>query len=177
MNRLRAIICEPCPERDAKRCRHLCQMFVGWRLNASKPTIVGLGSGTLEIDALIGQCTFQDEPIVGFPIAQELFAWMTKELSAQQIPARNLACTEGRRFSLLMFCGTQRQRKRFFPMEKSCAPRRCTSARVTAIVRWQQTRLSITPNCERFRSGRLDGRKLFQSPLPYTWSTRTYRTV
>ena len=60
-------------------------MFCGWRLNASKPLLVELGSGTLEIDVLTGQCAFQ-KATVRLPIAQELSSWIHKEFSMFHIP-------------------------------------------------------------------------------------------
>lgn len=65
---------------------NLCQMFCGWRLNGSKPMLMELGSGTLEIDVLTATCTFQNQLTIPLPIAQELSSWMQKELSAHQIP-------------------------------------------------------------------------------------------
>jgi hypothetical protein len=65
----------------------LCQMFCGWRLNGSKRMLVELGSGSLEINALTGQCNFQDRPISQVPIAVELTAWMRQDLEIHRIPA------------------------------------------------------------------------------------------
>lgn len=64
---------------------NLCHMFCGWRLNASKPLLVELGSGKLEIDALTGQCAFQ-KAAIRLPIAQELHSWIHKELPLLHIP-------------------------------------------------------------------------------------------
>jgi hypothetical protein len=63
----------------------LCQMFCGWRLIASKPMLVELGSGTVEIDALTGQCTFQNKPTPQLPIAEDLLAWTKEELTSHHI--------------------------------------------------------------------------------------------
>jgi hypothetical protein len=41
----------------------MCQMFCGWRLIESKPNLANLGSGTLEIDTITGQCLFQGKSI------------------------------------------------------------------------------------------------------------------
>jgi hypothetical protein len=60
-------------------------MFCGWRLNASKPLLVELGSGKLEIDALTGQCAFQ-KATIRLPIAQELSSWTHKELPLLHVP-------------------------------------------------------------------------------------------
>jgi hypothetical protein len=65
---------------------NLCQIFCGWRQMKSKPMLVELGSGILEIDVLTGQCMFEDKLTVQLPIAVELSSWMQKELSSQQIP-------------------------------------------------------------------------------------------
>ena len=64
----------------------LCQMFCGWRLVGSKRTLAELGSGTLEIDALTGQCQFQGKPILQLPIAMELAGWMKQDLATHRIP-------------------------------------------------------------------------------------------
>jgi hypothetical protein len=73
-----------------KRMQHvadiLCQMFCGWRLIESKPMLVDLGSGTVEIDALTGQCTFQNKPTPQLPIAGDLLAWTKEELVSHHIP-------------------------------------------------------------------------------------------
>ena len=66
-------------------------MFCGWRLVGSKRMLVELGSGTLEIDALTGQCQFQSKPIVQLPIAIELVGWMEQDLATQRIPTNVLA--------------------------------------------------------------------------------------
>lgn len=65
---------------------NLCHIFCGWRLIASKPILVELGSGKLEIDALTGHCAFQKEREIRLPIAEELSSWMQKELSVLRIP-------------------------------------------------------------------------------------------
>jgi hypothetical protein len=68
----------------------LCQMFCGWRLVGSKRMLVELGSGTLEIDALTGQCQFQGKPIPQLPIAMELVGWMKQDLATHRIPTTRL---------------------------------------------------------------------------------------
>ena len=77
-----------------KRLQHvangLCQMFCGWRLIASKPILVDLGSGVLEIDVLTERCTFPGKPTATLPIAQELSAWVQTELLAHHIPATGI---------------------------------------------------------------------------------------
>jgi hypothetical protein len=54
-------------------------MFCGWRLIESKPNLVNLGSGTLEIDAITGQCLFQDKSIDQLKIAEEIRAWLRQD--------------------------------------------------------------------------------------------------
>jgi len=77
-----------------KRLQHvadtMCQMFCGWRLSRSKPNLVSLRSGTLEIDAITGQCVFQDESIGPLEIAEEIRAWMRDDLAANKIPVATL---------------------------------------------------------------------------------------
>ncbi len=48
--------------------------------------LVELGSGTLEVDPLTGQCQFQGKPIVQLPIALELVGWMQRDLTIHRIP-------------------------------------------------------------------------------------------
>jgi hypothetical protein len=77
-----------------KRLQHvadtMCQMFCGWRLIGSKPNLVNLGSGTLEIDAITGQCFFQGQIIAQLAIAEEIRAWMQDDLAANKIPVAAL---------------------------------------------------------------------------------------
>lgn len=67
-----------------KRLAHtadtLSKMFGGWRLNLSKPNLENLGSGTLAIDVISGQCSFNDQTIQQLPIANELHLWFVDEL-------------------------------------------------------------------------------------------------
>jgi hypothetical protein len=73
-----------------KRLQHIadtmCQMFCGWRLIGSKPNLVDLGSGTLEIDAITGECFFQGGIIKQLTIAEEIRVWMQDDLAANKIP-------------------------------------------------------------------------------------------
>jgi hypothetical protein len=73
-----------------KRLQHvadtMCQMFCGWRLITSKPNLVKLGSGTLEIDAITGECRFQGKILAQLTIAEEIRAWMHHELATNNIP-------------------------------------------------------------------------------------------
>jgi len=70
----------------------MCQVFCGWRLIGSKTNLVKLGSGTLEIDALTGQCIFQGKPIAQLPIAEEIRAWLRRDLAANKILEARLTC-------------------------------------------------------------------------------------
>ena len=73
-----------------KRLQHaadtMCQMFCGWRLIESKPNLLKLGSGTLEIDAITGQCVFQRKTTVQLTIAEEIRAWLQQDLATNKIP-------------------------------------------------------------------------------------------
>jgi hypothetical protein len=77
-----------------KRLQHvadtMCQMFCGWRLIGSKPSLVNLGSGTLEIDAITGQCLFQGKNIGPLTIAEEIRVWMEQDLATNRIPIADL---------------------------------------------------------------------------------------
>jgi hypothetical protein len=61
-------------------------MFCGWRLIESKPNLVNLGSGSLEIDAITGQCLFQGKSIDQLNIAEEIRAWLRQDLATNKIP-------------------------------------------------------------------------------------------
>lgn len=77
-----------------KRLQHvaqnLCQMFCGWRLVNSYRDVERLGSGTLEVNALEGNCVFDGEPIGSTAIAAELQAWLEEDLRRNKIPATAL---------------------------------------------------------------------------------------
>ena len=64
----------------------MCQMFCGWRLIESKPNLLKLGSGTLEIDAITGQCVFQGKTTGQLTIAEEIRAWLQQDLATNKIP-------------------------------------------------------------------------------------------
>lgn len=70
----------------------MCQMFCGWRLIGSKPNLVKFGPGTLEIDAITGQCHFQGKIIGQLTIAEEIHAWLQQDLAANKIPIVALTC-------------------------------------------------------------------------------------
>jgi hypothetical protein len=61
-------------------------MFCGWRLIESKPNLMNLGSGTLEIDAVTGQCLFQGKSIDQLKIAEEIRAWLRQDLATNETP-------------------------------------------------------------------------------------------
>jgi hypothetical protein len=69
-----------------KRLQHvadtMCQVFCGWRLIGSKPNLVKLGSGTLELDAMTGQCLFQGQTIRRLTIAEEIRAWLQQDMTS-----------------------------------------------------------------------------------------------
>ena len=75
---------------NRKRLQHvadtMCQMFCGWRLIESKPNLMNLGSGILEIDAISGQCLFQGKSIGQLTIAEEIRAWLQQDLATNKIP-------------------------------------------------------------------------------------------
>jgi hypothetical protein len=64
----------------------MCQMFCGWRLVESKPSLLALGSGTLEIDTITGQCRFEGKTTDQLTIAEEIRVWLRRDLAAHEIP-------------------------------------------------------------------------------------------
>lgn len=77
-----------------KRLQHaadtICHMFCGWRLINCKPQLVELGSGTIRIDVLSGNCSFDGRPISQLSIAEELRLWLLEDLEANKIPIAGL---------------------------------------------------------------------------------------
>jgi hypothetical protein len=73
-----------------KRLQHvadtMCQLFCSCRLIESKPNLVNLGSGTLEINAITEQCLFQGESIDQLKIAEEIRGWLRQDLATNKIP-------------------------------------------------------------------------------------------
>jgi len=51
---------------------------------------VKLGSGTLELDAMTGQCLFQGKTIGRLTIAEEIRAWLQQDLATNRIPVAAL---------------------------------------------------------------------------------------
>ncbi|MDR3619572.1 MAG: hypothetical protein P4L85_09495 [Paludisphaera borealis] len=77
-----------------KRLQHsadtFCHMFCGWRLANSYKDLARLGSGTLEIDVLVGSCRFDGVAIEPLNIAGELHCWLCEDLAAHGIPIDSL---------------------------------------------------------------------------------------
>jgi hypothetical protein len=63
----------------------MCRMFCGWRQLSSKNRLAELGSGTLEINALTGECIFDEEGIPKLPIATELQLSLQRFLIANSV--------------------------------------------------------------------------------------------
>jgi hypothetical protein len=84
-----------------KRLQHaadtMCRMFCGWRLMQSKPNLLKLGSGSLEIDAITGKYVFQGKPTGQLSIAEEIHSWLRQDLAANNIP---IAALTGARLSV-----------------------------------------------------------------------------
>lgn len=78
-----------------KRLQHaadtICQMFCGWRLINCKSKLVELGSGTICIDVLSGNCTFNGHPVSQLSIAEELRLWLVNDLDRNHIPVAALS--------------------------------------------------------------------------------------
>src|SRR6266545_7016344 len=64
----------------------LCHMFRGWQLLGDYRTLTELGSGTLEIDVLSGQCYHRASPIPTLSIAEVLRSWLTEDCARHHIP-------------------------------------------------------------------------------------------
>ncbi|MEQ9565650.1 MAG: hypothetical protein RLN85_07560 [Pseudomonadales bacterium] len=77
-----------------KRLQHsadiLCHKFCGWELVNSYRQLVELGSGTLSIDALSGECRFDDNLIQELTIACALQIWLAEDLKTHNISADSL---------------------------------------------------------------------------------------
>jgi hypothetical protein len=65
-------------------------MFCGWRLLFSYPDIEKRGSGVLEINVLSRSCTYDGEPIPRLTIADELHAWLVKDVAALNLSVEDL---------------------------------------------------------------------------------------
>jgi hypothetical protein len=61
-------------------------MFFNWRQTFSKPRLVDLGTGILEVDALTGESRFNGAPIEPLSMASELRAWLERDLAEHEIP-------------------------------------------------------------------------------------------
>ena len=79
-----------------KRLQHhadiFCQMFCGWRLMNDHETLSELGSGSLQIDVLTGDCMFDDKLIEKLKIAGEIDGWFRDEILAHKIPIELISC-------------------------------------------------------------------------------------
>lgn len=77
-----------------KRLRHvaqnLCQMFCGWRLTNSYRDLERLGSGTLTVDALTGECLVNGAATEELSIAGELQSWLLDDLGRCRVPVEDL---------------------------------------------------------------------------------------
>ncbi len=73
-----------------RRLKHaadtICQIFCGWRLINSKAQLVELGSGTIRIDVLSGDCLWDGRPVPSLSIAGEVHLWFLADLEANGIP-------------------------------------------------------------------------------------------
>lgn len=72
----------------------LCKMFCGWRLINSYAELVQLGSGILRIDAISGNCLFNDAQVAELNIAGELKVWLQGDLKAHNIQISDLRKAE-----------------------------------------------------------------------------------
>jgi hypothetical protein len=61
-------------------------MFFNWRQTFSKPRLVDLGTGILQVDALTGESRFNGAPIQPLSMATELRAWLERDLAEHDIP-------------------------------------------------------------------------------------------
>jgi hypothetical protein len=65
-------------------------MFCGWRLLWSYPALERLGSGILEINVLERTCRYNEQAIPKLTIADELHAWILRDIAALGESAENL---------------------------------------------------------------------------------------
>jgi len=104
-----------------KRLQHaadtLCKMFCGWRLDSSKASLARLGSGTIEVDTLTGDCSFEGKPIESLPIVRELQAWLRDDLRTHSIPIEELKAARLRArllFSLIPWSERRKKAEIFY---------------------------------------------------------------
>lgn len=73
-----------------KRLQHaadnLCQMFCGWQLHSSYPTLEQLGDGTLRVDILQQTASFDEKSVGTLPIIGVLDTWLRADLRSHKIP-------------------------------------------------------------------------------------------
>jgi len=104
---------------------NLCQIFCGWRLIGSKPILVELGSGTIEINVLKSHAMFSGRPIRHLPIASELSRWLHKELLAQKIlPTEILHATLRARLAFEKVSWNKKTQELFFANGKAVTTKR-----------------------------------------------------
>ena len=65
----------------------LCHMFRGWQLGSDFDELARLGSGTLEIDVLSGECRHNGKGIRSLSIAKALRAYVEEDFARHQVPA------------------------------------------------------------------------------------------
>lgn len=72
-----------------KRLQHvadtLCHIFCGWETFFDYNELVDLGNGDLRIDALTGECAFNESAIKPLGIAQALRTWLLRDCSNNKI--------------------------------------------------------------------------------------------
>ena len=77
-----------------KRLKHiadnLCHMFCGWQTFFDYNELVKLGNGRLKIDALSGQCIFNETSIEPLSIAKALQNWLKKDCEDNKIDMNQL---------------------------------------------------------------------------------------
>jgi hypothetical protein len=68
----------------------LCHMFRGWQLLNDYGVLTRLGSGTLEIDVLRGECRHNGMAIEALSIAKALGAYLKEDLDRYHVPAETV---------------------------------------------------------------------------------------
>ena len=79
-----------------KRLQHcadiLCHKFCGWELVNSYQQLVELGSGQLVVNAISGECRFENEPVQELTIVGALRYWLADDLETNNISVESLKC-------------------------------------------------------------------------------------
>lgn len=77
-----------------KRLQHvadtLCHMFCGWETFFDYNELVNLGNGRLKLDALSGQCIFNESSINQLNIAKALQSWAKRDCEKNDIDLRHI---------------------------------------------------------------------------------------